>query len=592
MDLFLSSCTSGNSVVGNDIKSTGDATQTSATSSTSGTFGTGTSTGTQTSSSTPKPPGNSAPVVKITVNPESVGFGGEVSLVAEAIDPDGDPVNISWMASEGSVLNKFSNKATWLAPSKVTTTEIICSADDGNGARGSAKTNIQVLGGRKYGLELSMSRFSLNSGISQDGQDSDWVPLSQAKVTIPELNKVAISDSQGKVGFEIDSNEKLASATEVWVQYLDWEVRYKANLSLGITSFSDKIHLYPGYEGVSVAIGRGDSFLNQRSGVLITTIESRNGQSNPLLEVSVDVGSDKQLARTGLAFLNSPTGSGEVPLTINKPGYSGVSQLKIPVSLDGVTLVLARLRLASEAPRGEAKIAWTKPYNGQKVVSVSGPFEIGFAQPMEKETIFDDIQIAIQEIESKNTVVVTGPSIKNRFRLEWDGNMVLRLIPTSPLKSLKRYSLLMDRIIARTVDGRVLKNYGGMFGTFTTDVDLFPVISATNPRNGDSGVPRSGPFVIRFDQPMEKESLEKKLLLEISDLETGSKVSIDESALSSQFSVIWSESDTTLSLVPKKMLKANHSYLVKLLKTGLRSKNQKPIGGLENLWGQFSTGEL
>jgi len=160
------------------------------------------------------------------------------------------------------------------------------------------------------------------------------------------------------------------------------------------------------------------------------------------------------------------------------------------------------------------------------------------------------------------------------------------------LKPLKKYSLIVSRWGAHAADGRVLKSYDGMFGSFTTDEDPTPKISSTSPKNGDTNVSRSGPFTIRFDRPMDPTSLKSNLSIEVADIANGAKVSIDSVSLESEFSVVWSEENALLSLVPRKTLKANHSYLIRLLKSALKSKTGRSVDSLDNLWGQFTTGEL
>ena len=185
-----------------------------------------------------------------------------------------------------------------------------------------------------------------------------------------------------------------------------------------------------------------------------------------------------------------------------------------------------------------------------------------------------------------------GPEIKRRFRLEWEGMTVLRLYPVSPLKPLKKYSLVINRWTAHCLDGRVLKNYTGMFGSFTTDEDVLPAVTSTSPVNGDTEVPRSGPFEVRFNRPMNPASLYEDLLLEVTDVVSGARVTLNGSSLDKEFDVTWSEDDTVLFLVPRRMLKASRPYLVRLVSTGLKSRSGKAVQGMNYLWGQFSTGDL
>ncbi|HNV71858.1 MAG TPA: hypothetical protein PKO06_19290, partial [Candidatus Ozemobacteraceae bacterium] len=99
---------------------------------------------------------NLAPLVNLSVTNTAVGFGGEITLTAEAIDPDGDALTFSWQASEGTLVTPLQNRATWKAPSRMGAITITCSADDRRGGVTTASTTVSVVGGRKYLLDLSL----------------------------------------------------------------------------------------------------------------------------------------------------------------------------------------------------------------------------------------------------------------------------------------------------------------------------------------------------------------------------------------------------------------------------------------------------
>lgn len=534
---------------------------------------------------------NSVPVLNLSVSQNMVGFNGEVTLLAEAIDPDGDILTFNWLASNGVYLTQIDNQAVWKAPSEMLRAQLACMVEDQKGAKSVASAFIDVIGGRKYSLEIMLDRTSLIAPQTES-VNSEWLPLAQAQVTIPSLNNVAVSDASGKVSFDIDSGSSIATAAEVVIQYLDWEIRYKAYFPESGVSVSDSIRFYPGYDGISVAVARGDSFTTRRGGVEVLPVEYSNGEIKLLSEVTVDVGAQQEIARNGPAFLNVNSVNGETNLRLIKSGYESIDGYKIPITIDGLTLVRAKMTTAGGICHSDAFISWLKPFNGEKAFPVTGPFIIGFGQAMEKETIFDDMQLVIQETENRSMAVISGQGVKNAFNIEWDGYLILKLYPKEPLKALKKYSLIVNRWNARALDGRLLKNYSGMFGYFTTDSDNSPMISSTSPQNGSTGVPRSGPFIITFDRPMNRETLFDNLSIEITDMVTNAGISISETGLSSEFDIVWTENDTVLSLVPRKTLKAQHPYLVKLLRSGLKSKSGKSIESLSNLWGQFTTGDI
>jgi len=536
-------------------------------------------------------PTNQKPLLTLRSSDSLVGFGNSLTLVAEAVDPDGDPLYYHWNASEGTFISQTGNRATWKAPEKTSEVELTCQVEDHKGGVADGKIKISVVGGRTYVLQLTMSRTSLLSGSRGEGVSGEWMPVPQARVAFPGLKQVLVSDQEGKVTVDLDAGATLASQTEVQVQYLEWEVRFQTTFSASERLKTDQIQFFPGYDGMSIAMARGDSFASRKGGIEVTAVEQKNGQVELVREFVVEAGASKQTSETGRAFLAASIGGGEVSFKLTKPGYADLTGVTIPVALDGVTLVMAAVRPAGKVPTGEAFISWTRPYNGERAVAVTGPLQIGFGQPMEQATVFDDIEMTIQE-SGGNTAVLRGPDILRRFSLDWAGPAHLRLYPKNPLGALKRYSVLVTRWNARAADGRLLKNYGGMFGVFTTDVDPSPGISATSPRNGDTGVGRSGPFVIRFDRAMDPRSLTAGLTMEITNLGTGSLVRVDGTSFAKEFSAVWSEGNTLLSLVPRRTLKAGTSYLVRLLATGLTSESGKRVEGFDHIWGQFTTGEL
>ena len=582
--LLLGGCTNANSVIRN---TTGADDSTGTASDTYQWAGTDTRTGTSTTLD-----GNQPPVIALKTSSAVVGYSSNLTLTAEAIDPEGEPLSYAWIASEGVFTAQNSNRATWKAPDKSVEMTIGCRVSDRKGASAQGTVTINVVGGRVYQLDLTVARSSLLSGnTGGESLTSEWMPLPQARVTLPALGQVLISDQKGKVGLTLDQDGAIASSSEVIVEYLDWEVRYQALFPARTLAISDQIRFYPGFDGVTVAQGRGDSFQTKRGGIEVSAFEVQNGQTRPVTEFQVETGSNLGTGRDGIAFMTAAEYGSDIPLTLSKPGYAELNDLQVPVAIDGVTLVQARLLPNGASPQSDAFVSWTRPFNGQKAVSVAGPFEIGFAQTMEQGTIFDDISMTIQN-GAGSTVILDGAGIKSRFQIAWESPSVVRLYPRSPLSPLKRYSVLITRWNARAADGRMLRNYSGMFGTFTTDVDPAPSVTATNPRTGDTGVPRAGPFLVRFDRPMDPSTLASDLLLEVVDLVSGSKVSIDGPGFVDEFSAIWTENDTLLSLVPRRVLQPNRAYQIKIIRSNLRSRTGRAVQGLNQIWGQFTTGDL
>lgn len=540
---------------------------------------------------------NFAPVINLIAEKTVVGPESEVIIRAESLDPEGGQVDISWDADTGDLISTDASRAIWKAPAIGTSATVSCVAQDAAGLTSRAEVKIEVLANGVYRLTVMADRTAIQTGRISGDDTSLYVPVSGARVEMPQLGQVGVTDANGTVEINIDQTESVATGTFMSVRYLDWEVGYQATLkpNSGSNRIIDSLSFSPGFDGVSVAVGRGDSFSLKRGAIEVTTLENSMGEYRPIAEVTVDAGSSQShsSAGTGIALVSSVgSGNGEINLRLAKNGYQTIDGYQIPVVLDGLTLVRARLEKAGQMPDSAAIISWTRPFNNQKAFPVSGPFEIGFGQPMEKETIFDDISLMIQNKETASMMAITGPDIAKRFRVEWVGATILRLYPKQPLQGLSRYSLVISRLNARATDGRMLKTYNGLYGEFITDEDAAPKILQTSPTNGETEIGRTGPFIIRFDRSMLPESLYVDLEIEITNLKSNSKVVVDGNSLKSHFSVTWKEANTVLELVPYRMLAADNPYLIKLNSCSLESVSGKKADGFENMWGQFVTGKL
>ncbi len=537
-----------------------------------------------------------APVVNIFASKTIVGPLSEIDLRAEAVDPAGGQVTIAWQAESGTIINTNGSNAIWKAPAQTSSNKIVCIATDVRGTSTKAEVTVEVIGNAVYRLIINADRSSLLTSRITSDPASPFVAVAGARVSIEGFADSAVTDAAGAVEFNLDQSSAVASSAQVTVNYYDWEASFVANLAVpeGMR-IVDNLTFYPGYDSVTVAIARGDSFQLKRGMLEVTTVELSAGVLKPVAEVQVDAGAAQAVsAQTdGRALVSSNnSGNAEVLLRLARSGYQTIEGYNVPLAIDGLTLVRARMAKSGTLPDSQAVISFVRPYNGQTAFAVTGPFVIGFGQPMEKSTIFDNVNLMIENKNTGSLMSISGPEILRKFKVEWVGNTLLKLHPNFMLRPVTRYSLLVSRWDARAADGRVLKNYAGMYGEFVTDVDPAPSIVATSPKNGDTGVGRSGPFKITFDRPMNTESLYSNLQIEITSLDSNSKLTIDGSSLKSHFSVIWKEGNRVLELVPYRMLRANASYLIRLNRSGLVSESGKAVSGFANLWGQFKTAGL
>lgn len=536
------------------------------------------------------------PVVNIFTSRTVVGPGTEIDLRAEAIDPAGGQVSLVWEASDGVMINTNGSNAIWKAPAQTSNAKVACVATDVRGKSARAEVSIEVIGNAVYRLVITADRSSLLTSRITSDATNPFVPVAGARIEMQGFGDIGVTDSSGMVEFNIDQSSAVATGSQVIVRYYDWEISYTASLVVpeGMR-IVDNLTFFPGYDGVTVAIARGDSFALKRGMLEVTAIENQAGEIRPVAEVYVDAGAGQAVsAQTdGRALLNSSNVSNsEVNLRMTRNGYQTIEGYTVPVSLDGLTLVRARMARAGSISDVAAVITWTKPYNSQTAFPVSGPFSIGFGQAMEKSTIFNNVNLMIENKSTGSMTAISGNEIARMFRVEWEGDTVLKLYPNTNLRPVTRYSLLISNWEARASDGRMLKSYGGLYGEFVTDVDPTPAIVSTSPKNGDVNVGRNGPFTIRFDRSMKPESLYSGLELEITSLDSGSRLFLDGQSLKSHFAVTWKENNRVLELVPYRMLRANASYLIRLNKCGLVSESGKTTSGMERLWGQFKTASL
>ncbi len=536
------------------------------------------------------------PVVNIFSSSTVVGPQAEISLRAEAIDPLGKAVSLAWEATEGNIISTEGSVAVWKAPQNTAKATISCIASDVRGGKSQAEIEIDVIGNSVYRLQVKADRSSIITGRFTDNTQSPLISIPGASVEIKALGATEITNNSGIVEFNVEQSGDVATASMVTVRYHDWEVNYQATLtSTNNLQILDNITFLPGYDSVTVAIARGDSFAVKRGMIEVAAVENSAGSIAPVAEVNVNVGSSSGISTKvdGRAILSAGfLSTSETSLSISRSGYHNIEGYNVPVAIDGLTLVRAKLERTGSFSQQDAIISWTSPFNQQSSFAVSAPLQIGFGQPMEKNTLFNDISITVQNKRTGKMTSYSGNEISRDFTLEWKDSTVLKLIPKIPLDPETRYSIMLAKWVARAADGRMLKTYNGLYYEFTTDSDPYPKMTSTSPGNGATDVGRNGPFAIKFDRPMKPDSLYDDLEIEITSLDDGARLKIKETGLKSFFSVTWTENNTKLELVPFMMLKPEASYLVKFIRCNLTSESGKKASGFDSLWGQFKTGQL
>ncbi len=536
------------------------------------------------------------PVVNIYASQNIVGAGNDINLRAEAIDPAGAPVTLTWDASEGILTSVSGSSAVWQAPNYSSKSVVSCTATDVRGGKTTEKVEIEVIGNSTYKLNIMADRRSLSAAVNSNDSDNPYIPVAGARVTLKAFNEVAVSDKNGDVVFDVTQADRIATYSDIEVTFKEWDITYNAKLvSISGSIVKDYLIFSPGYTNVSVALASGDSF-DMKKGMLevATTEKNTIGVLEPLSEVSVNcsVGQNKSSQDTGVALIAASSSRTSTSLNLTKTGYSNIENCTVPLSQNYLTLVSAEMTKNSNYLSNEAIISWISPYNYKTNVAIMDPFVIGFGQAMDTATAFDSINLMVHNKNTNELIPVNGEKIKELFDIVWTGNTNVSLYPKNGYKANTRYSILLNNWSAKTIDGRYLKSYVGTYYEFKTDDDPAPQILAFDPVNGATNVNRSGPFCIYFDRSISPESLYENTELEVVAVDSDLSITLNGSSIKSFFSVIWKNENTELQLVPNRTLSPWSSYQIRLKKCSFRSVSGKAVSGLENFWTQFTTGGI
>lgn len=536
------------------------------------------------------------PVVNLSASSNRVGANTEVVLKAEAIDPAGAPVALAWDSSGGMITSIMGSSAVWQAPSQSSKAIISCTATDVRGGKGKAEVEIEVIGNSTYKLNILVDRSSLSATPSYDNPQDPYVPVAGARVILKAFNFVGITDKKGNVEFAINQADKVATYSDIEVSYRDWNLSYNAKL-VGISGsvVNDSLIFSPGYNNVSIAQGSGDSFDLKRGSLEVSTTEKNSiGILQPLSEVAVNcsVGQAISDRETGIATILSCNSNSETNLNLSKNGYGTVEGCIVPLSQTTATLVSVEMVRNGTFYDNEPSISWIKPYNYKTAVSVMNPFIIGFSQNMEKDSVFDSIDLMVQNKTKSKLIPMSGNEIKDFFNIEWKSGSIVYLYPKKGYEANSRYSILINNWNAKSIEGRFLKSYIGTYYEFETDEDPSPRIVSYTPVNGETGVNRSGPFTISFDRSIAPDSIYENTEFQMIAMDSGLTYNITGSSIRSFFSLVWKNNDTQLQLVPNRTLEPWATYQIRIKKCSFRSASGKAISGLENSWIQFNTGGI
>ena len=143
---------------------------------------------------------NDPPTVQATCEPCTVPRGGEVRLMAEASDPDGDPVSYDWSAARGTFTGATDGPdARWTAPDRIGTVVIRVEVSDGQGGEAAAEVVVEVV--NRPPVFGPPPRFGIAE--NRDGRGTP-LTLGRVPVTDPDGDDVELALVPGSDRFAID----------------------------------------------------------------------------------------------------------------------------------------------------------------------------------------------------------------------------------------------------------------------------------------------------------------------------------------------------------------------------------------------------
>jgi len=92
----------------------------------------------------PAAPVNRPPTVRVDCNPCALEGGGAATIRADATDPDGDTLTITWSATGGTIADTRAAMTQWKADTTPGPVTLTATVDDGRGGRATGATTIQV----------------------------------------------------------------------------------------------------------------------------------------------------------------------------------------------------------------------------------------------------------------------------------------------------------------------------------------------------------------------------------------------------------------------------------------------------------------
>ena len=175
---------------------------------------------------------------------------------------------------------------------------------------------------------------------------------------------------------------------------------------------------------------------------------------------------------------------------------------------------------------GALEVAYVIPGNGDREVPVEAQILVQFNRSVAPLTV-------LQEGPAPE-VLEFDPPIAGQG--EWLNTSLYRFTPSAGLEPSTRYRVRIPAGLTSAADGVLASDFEWSFAT------IQPAISGFEPPDGSKFVEPDGPFVVTFNQPMDRVSVEAGLVLR------------EDGGPDIAASLAWSEGDTVVTLTPAEPL--------------------------------------
>ncbi len=216
-----------------------------------------------------------------------------------------------------------------------------------------------------------------------------------------------------------------------------------------------------------------------------------------------------------------------------QPAYPGWERGKrYELRVDAAAAGLSEDHVHAFTVSGGLEVTYVIPGDGDREVPAEAQILVQFNRSVAALTV-------LQEGEAP-PVLEFDPQIAGKG--EWLNTSLYRFTPSTGLPPSTQYRVRIPAGLTSAADGVLQSDFEWSFAT------IQPAITRFKPSDGSKFVEPDGPFVVTFNQPMDRASVEAGLKLRV---ESGS-------AVASSFA--WSEGDSVVTLMPDQPLALGVAY--------------------------------